>query len=76
MPLLRRAQGRIVMIGSIGSRFTPPFVGPLAASKSALATLCEALRQELAPWNIRVVLIEPASIRTEAVESSAMTRST
>ena len=67
VPLLRQAQGRIVMIGSIGTRFTPPFVGPLAASKSALATLCEALRQELAPWNIRVVLIEPASIRTEAV---------
>lgn len=67
LPLLRAAGGRIVMIGSIGHRFTPPFTGPLAASKSAVATLCEALRQELAPWNIRVVLIEPASIRTDAV---------
>ena len=27
----------------------------------------EALRQELAPWDIHVVLIEPASIHTEAV---------
>jgi NAD(P)-dependent dehydrogenase (short-subunit alcohol dehydrogenase family) len=67
LPLLRRARGRIVLIGSIGARFTPPFVGPLAASKSALATLGEALRQELAPWDIRVVLVEPASVRTEAV---------
>jgi len=25
LPLLRRAQGRIVMVGSIGARFTPPF---------------------------------------------------
>lgn len=49
LPLLRRARGRIIMIGSIGARFTPPFVGPLAASKSALATIGEALRQELAP---------------------------
>jgi NAD(P)-dependent dehydrogenase (short-subunit alcohol dehydrogenase family) len=56
-----------VLVGSIGARFTPPFVGALAASKSALATLSEALRQELAPWEIRVVAIEPASIRTEAV---------
>ncbi len=68
LPLLRRAQGRIVMVGSIGERFTPPFVGPLAASKSTLATMAEALRQELAPWNIRVVLIEPGSIRTKAVD--------
>jgi NAD(P)-dependent dehydrogenase (short-subunit alcohol dehydrogenase family) len=68
LPLLRQARGRIVLIGSIGSRFTPPFVGALAASKSALATLGEALRQELAPWDVRVVVIEPASVRTEAVD--------
>jgi NAD(P)-dependent dehydrogenase (short-subunit alcohol dehydrogenase family) len=37
------------------------------ASKSALATIGEALRQELAPWDIRVVVVEPANIRTEAV---------
>jgi NAD(P)-dependent dehydrogenase (short-subunit alcohol dehydrogenase family) len=67
LPLLRHARGRIIMIGSIGARFTPPFVGALAASKSALATLSQALRQELAPWDIRVVLIEPANVRTEAV---------
>ena len=66
LPLLRRARGRIVMIGSIGTRFTPPFIGPLAASKSTLATLTTALRQELAPWDIRVVLVEPGSIRSEA----------
>lgn len=68
LPLLRQARGRIIMIGSIGATFTPPFVGPLAASKSALATICEALRQELAPWGIHVVLIEPANVRTEAVD--------
>jgi len=67
LPLLRQARGRIVMVGSIGARFAPPFTGPLSASKSALAVLCEALRQELAPWDIRVVLIEPASIRTDAI---------
>jgi NAD(P)-dependent dehydrogenase (short-subunit alcohol dehydrogenase family) len=67
LPLLRQARGRIIMIGSIGTRFTPPFVGALAASKSALASMDEALRQELAPWGIRVVLVEPATVRSEAV---------
>jgi NAD(P)-dependent dehydrogenase (short-subunit alcohol dehydrogenase family) len=68
LPLLRRARGRIVLIGSIGTRFTPPFTGPVSASKSTIATMAEALRQELAPWDVRVVLIEPASIHTEAVD--------
>ena len=68
LPLLRRARGRIVLIGSIGTRFTPPFTGPVSASKSAIATMADALRQELAPWDIGVVLIEPASIHTEAVD--------
>jgi NAD(P)-dependent dehydrogenase (short-subunit alcohol dehydrogenase family) len=71
LPLLRRARGRIVLIGSIGTRFTPPFTGPVSASKSTIATMAEALRQELAPWDIRVVLIEPASIHTEAVDKLA-----
>ena len=66
LPLIRRATGRVIMIGSIADRLTPPFVGPLAASKHALLALSEALRLELAPWNIRVVLIEPGNIRTEA----------
>jgi len=66
LPMLRRARGRIVMIGSIGTRFTPPFIGPLAASKATLVTLTTALRQELAPWDIRVVLVEPGSIHSDA----------
>ena len=66
LPLIRKATGRVIMIGSIADRITPPFVGPLAASKHALLALTEALRLELAPWSIRVVLIEPGNIRTEA----------
>ncbi|HEX7428496.1 MAG TPA: SDR family NAD(P)-dependent oxidoreductase [Mycobacterium sp.] len=66
--LLRRANGPLVVIGSIGDRFTPPFGGPLAASKAAIASMTDAFRQELAPWGIRVVLVEPASIHTDAVD--------
>jgi len=68
LPLLRVARGRVVMIGSIGDRITMPFAGPVAASKSAVAAISDALRQELAPWAIAVVLLEPASIHTGAVE--------
>jgi NAD(P)-dependent dehydrogenase (short-subunit alcohol dehydrogenase family) len=68
LPLLRQAQGRIVVIGSIGDRITMPFAGPLTASKRAVAAIADTLRQELAPWNVTVVLIEPASINTAAVD--------
>jgi NAD(P)-dependent dehydrogenase (short-subunit alcohol dehydrogenase family) len=68
LPLLRQARGRLVIIGSIGDRFTPPFGGPLAASKAAIASLADAFRQELAPWGIRVLLLEPASIHTDAID--------
>jgi NAD(P)-dependent dehydrogenase (short-subunit alcohol dehydrogenase family) len=68
LPALRRARGRIVMVATIGVRFTPPFAGPLDAAKAALAALGDTLRQELAPWGIRVVLIEPASINSGAAD--------
>jgi NAD(P)-dependent dehydrogenase (short-subunit alcohol dehydrogenase family) len=66
LPLLRRAAGRLVIVSTIGVRFSPPFAGPLDAAKAALTTLAESLRQELAPWRIRVVLVEPASINSGA----------
>jgi NAD(P)-dependent dehydrogenase (short-subunit alcohol dehydrogenase family) len=66
LPLVRRARGRIVVIGTIGVRFGPPFAGPLDATKAALTALSDALRQELAPWGVRVVLVEPASINSAA----------
>lgn len=68
LPALRRASGRIVLIGSIGRRITVPFGAPIAETKSAIKSLADALRLELAPWNIRVVLLEPASIHTEAAD--------
>ena len=68
LPSLRRARGRIVIVSTIGIRFTPPFAGPLDATKAALAALGEALRQELAPWRVRVVLVEPASINSGAAD--------
>jgi NAD(P)-dependent dehydrogenase (short-subunit alcohol dehydrogenase family) len=71
LPSLRRARGRIVIISTIGVRFNPPFAGALDASKAALTALADALRQELAPWAVRVVLIEPASINSGAADKVA-----
>jgi NAD(P)-dependent dehydrogenase (short-subunit alcohol dehydrogenase family) len=64
IPLLRPIRGRIVSIGSIGSRFGPPFMGPYCASKAALAVLMDSLRMELAPFGLQVVLFEFAAVKT------------
>jgi NAD(P)-dependent dehydrogenase (short-subunit alcohol dehydrogenase family) len=68
LPLIRRARGRIVTIGSVGGRITMPFGGALCASKHAVEAFNDALRMELAPFGIRVCLVAPASIRTPAVD--------
>lgn len=64
LPLLRKSTGRIVFIGSIAGRLSAPFVGAYSASKSALASLADALRQELASFGISVSLLEFASVKT------------
>lgn len=63
-PQLRRARGRIVNIGAASAHVTPPFFGPIAASKAALASLSDAARLELKAFGVRVVLIEPGALRT------------
>lgn len=70
MPLLRRARGRVVMMSSIGGRISTPMQGPYHASKFALEALSDALRLELSPWGVRVVLVEPGTIATPIWETS------
>jgi NAD(P)-dependent dehydrogenase (short-subunit alcohol dehydrogenase family) len=64
LPLLRRARGRIVFIGSIGGRFPAPFLAPYCASKFGLEAIADCLRVELQPWGIHVAILEPGSIAT------------
>ena len=70
LPMLRRAHGRIVFMGSIGGRMSVPFLAPYCASKFALEAVADALRVELQPWAMHVALIEPGSIATPIWEKS------
>jgi NAD(P)-dependent dehydrogenase (short-subunit alcohol dehydrogenase family) len=64
MPMLRRATGRIVFVGSVGGRTALPFIGPYAGSKAAVASMAVSLRQELARWGMQVAIVEPGSVAT------------
>jgi NAD(P)-dependent dehydrogenase (short-subunit alcohol dehydrogenase family) len=70
LPLLRETRGRIVNICSIGDRLAIPFGGTLNGTKSAFAMMSESLRLELRPWGIHVVIIDPGSITTPAVDKT------
>jgi NAD(P)-dependent dehydrogenase (short-subunit alcohol dehydrogenase family) len=64
LPAIRTARGRVVLISSMGGRVALPMTGAYHAAKFGMEGLGDSLRQELAPWGIKVVLIEPGSIDT------------
>lgn len=64
LPALRRAGGRVVLMGSVGGRSALPFLGAYAMSKFALEAMADSLRVELAPWGMHVAIVEPGTIAT------------
>jgi len=70
IPMLRQAQGRIINISSLSGQMVFPFFGAYAGSKFALEAFSDALRRELAPWNIRVAVIEPGAVKTPIWDKS------
>ncbi|HXI02788.1 MAG TPA: SDR family oxidoreductase [Candidatus Saccharimonadales bacterium] len=68
--MIERRRGRIVNIGSILGRFTIPFGGAYGASKHAVEAVSDALRVELAPFGIHVILVEPGPVITRFGENA------
>lgn len=64
LPQIRRAEGRVVLVGSIGGRIAFPFAGAYHVSKFGTEAMGDVFRQELRPWNLKVSIIEPGSIDT------------
>lgn len=66
IPQLRtKGAGRIINISSMVGRISLPLTGIYNASKHALEAASDALRIELKPFGIDVVLIEPGMTKTE-----------
>jgi short-subunit dehydrogenase len=66
LPAMRqRRSGWIVNVSSIAGRLATPFMGAYNASKFALEGLSDALRLELSPFGVHVVIVAPGPIRSE-----------
>jgi len=69
IPTMRAQKaGRIVFCSSVLGLVAAPYRGAYCASKFAIEALADALRLELAPSGIKVILIEPGAIATRFVE--------
>jgi NAD(P)-dependent dehydrogenase (short-subunit alcohol dehydrogenase family) len=79
LPHMRRqGGGAIVQMSSVGGQVTAPGFGAYSATKYALEGLTETLRDEVAGFGIRTVIVEPGAFRTglfrpgAAYESAAL----
>jgi short-subunit dehydrogenase len=63
--MFERRSGRVINVSSVSGRVPAPLLGAYHASKYALEAMSDALRMELRPFGIRVVVVEPGTIRTE-----------
>ena len=69
LPLMReRRSGRIINVSSVLGFMPAPYQGFYVASKHALEGYSEVLDMEVRPFGVRVVLIEPSSVRSAFFE--------
>ena len=65
LPQMRRqGGGAIVQMSSVGGQVTAAGFGAYCATKFALEGLTETLQEEVAPFGIRTLIVEPGAFRT------------
>lgn len=71
LPLMRgQGSGQVIMISSLSGIAGLPCDGAYAASKHALEGWSESLTQEVAPFGMRVHLLQPGAIRSELMKEN------
>jgi NAD(P)-dependent dehydrogenase (short-subunit alcohol dehydrogenase family) len=72
LPIMRRqGSGAIVQMSSVGGQVTAPGFGAYCATKFALEGLSQTLADEVAPFGIRVLIVEPGAFRTSLFGAGA-----
>lgn len=70
LPSMRKAgSGLIINTSSLVGRMSPPFFGTYTATKHALEGYSQALRYEVSPFGVDIVLVEPGPFGTGLLAS-------
>ena len=76
LPTMRaRGVGRVVNVSSLMGRMVVPAQGAYAASKHAVEALSDALRREVEPFGVSVVVLEPGAVARRSLPRGARARS-
>ena len=71
LPVLRKQRfGHIIQISSIGGRLGAPGLAAYQSAKWAVEGFSEVLAKEVAPFGVKVTIIEPGGFRTDWAGSS------
>ena len=62
LPALFESRGRVVNISSVGGKIAMGGYGPYAATKFALEAVSDALRREVEPFGVKVIVVEPGAV--------------
>lgn len=73
LPALLSSQGTIVNISSVGGKVSMASYGPYAGTKFALEAVSDALRREVEPLGVKVVVVEPGAVKTDMLAGVAGT---
>jgi NAD(P)-dependent dehydrogenase (short-subunit alcohol dehydrogenase family) len=65
-----RRQGRVVNVSSMGGRLVFPGGGFYHATKFAVEAISDALRFEVRPFGIKVIVVQPGPIKTQFEDTS------
>lgn len=65
LPIMRKQRaGRVIIVSSVIGKFSLPMLGWYSSTKHAVEAMADALRQEVAQFNIEVVKIQPGAANT------------
>ena len=73
LPALIASRGTVVNISSVGGKVAMATYGPYAGTKFALEAVSDALRREVAPLGVKVVVVEPGAVTTDMLGRVAET---
>src|ERR1700681_4366076 len=62
--------GQFIQFSSVGGRIGPPGRGPYSAAKWGVEGFSEVLSREVAPFGIKVTIVEPGGFRTDFAGTS------